>query len=287
LKYLNFILFTFFSTVLVAQIDAPKASPFTKLEQYVGLTKITVAYSRPGAKGRKVIGGLVPYGRIWRVGANESTKFTTDTELAIRGNYLPKGTYALYAFPYEDYWDVVFHKNTEHWGDGRKAYEPAEDAFRIRIKPQEIPNYQENFLITFDQIDHNSINMLWIWEHTLIKIPISVDTDTKMRKEIASSIEKNPTAQTYYEAARYLQEQGESYPEALSYLNKAIEIGGDTYYFYRVKSLVEAALKDYDSAIISAQKSLELAQKEDKDEFVRMNEQNISLWSTKQIKIKQ
>jgi tetratricopeptide (TPR) repeat protein len=287
LKYLNFILFTFFSTVLVAQIEAPKASPFTKLEQDVGLTKITVAYSRPGAKGRKVIGGLVPYGRIWRVGANESTKFTTDTELAIRGNYLPKGTYALYAFPYEDYWDVVFHKNTEHWGDGRKAYEPAEDAFRIRIKPKEIPNYQENFLITFDQIDHNSINMLWIWEHTLIKIPISVDTDTKMRKEIASSIEKNPTAQTYYEAARYLQEQGESYPEALSYLNKAIEIGGDTYYFYRVKSLVEAALKDYDSAIISAQKSLELAQKEDKDEFVRMNEQNISLWSTKQIKIKQ
>ena len=129
--------------------------------------------------------------------------------------------------------------------------------------------------------------MLWIWEHTLIKIPILADTDTKMKQEIASSIEKNPTAQTYYEAARYLQEQGESYPEALSYLNKAIEIDGDTYYFYRVKSLVEAALKDYGSAIISAQKSLELAQKEDKDEFVRMNEQNISVWRTKQVSIKQ
>jgi len=270
--------------VLVAQIDAPKASPFSKLEQQVGLTKITDTYSRPGAKGRKVIGGLVPYGRIWRVGANESTKFTTDDDLTILGNYLSKGTYALYAFPYEDYWDVVFHKNIEHWGDGRKAYEPAEDAFRIRIKPQEIPNYQENFLITFDQIDHNSINMLWIWEHTLIKIPISVDTETKMKQEIASGIEKNPTAHTYYEAARYLQEQGESYPEALSYLNKAIELGGDTYYFYRVKSLVEAALKDFGSAIISAQKSLELAQKEDKDEFVRMNEQNISVWKNKQVK---
>lgn len=287
MKYLIFIFFTFLSTVLVAQIEAPKASPFAKLEQDVGLTKITVAYSRPGAKGRKVIGGLVPYGRIWRVGANESTKFTTDTDLTIRGNYLPKGTYALYAFPYEDYWEVVFHKNTEHWGDGRKAYDSSEDAFRIRIEPKQIPNYQENFLITFDQIDHNSINMLWIWEHTLIKIPISVDTDTKMKLLIASNIQKNPTAQTYYEAARYLQEQGESYPEALSYLNRAIEIGGDTYYFYRVKSLVEAALKDYSSAIISAQKSLELAQKEDKDEFVRMNEQNISVWRTKQVKIKQ
>jgi hypothetical protein len=287
LKVLNLILFTCFSTVLAAQIEAPKASPFSKVEQDVGLTKITIAYSRPGAKGRKVLGGLVPYGRIWRVGANESTKFTADDDLTIMGNNLPEGTYALYAFPYEGHWDVVFHKNTEHWGDGRKAYDPEEDAFRIRIKPQEIPNYQENFLITFDEIDHNSINMLWIWEHTLIKIPISVDTDTKMRQEIAFKIAENPTAQTYYEAARYLQEQRESYPEALSYLNKAIELGGDTYYFYRVKSLVEAALKDYGSAIISAQKSLELAQKEEKDEFVRMNEQNISVWSLKQINTKQ
>lgn len=287
MKVLNLILFTCFSTVLAAQIEAPKASPFSKVEQDVGLTKITIAYSRPGAKSRKVLGGLVPYGRIWRVGANESTKFTADDDLTIMGNNLPEGTYALYAFPYEGHWDVVFHKNTEHWGDGRKAYDPEEDAFRIRIKPQEISNYQENFLITFDEIDHNSINMLWIWEHTLLKIPISVDTDTKMRQEIAFKITENPTAQTYYEAARYLQEQGESYPEALSYLNKAIELGGDTYYFYRVKSLVEAALKDYGSAIISAQKSLELAQKEDKDEFVRMNEQNISVWSLKQINTKQ
>ncbi len=287
MRYLNFILFTFFSTVLVAQIEYPKVSPFSILEQDIGLSKITIAYSRPGAKGRKVIGGLVPFGRIWRVGANESTKFTTDSDLSVMGNYLPKGTYALYAFPYKGYWDVVFHKNTEHWGDGRKAYNPSEDAFRIRIEPEQIPNYQENFLITFDEIDHNSANMLWIWEHTLIKIPISVDTDTKMKQEIASAIEKNPSAQTYYEAARYLQEQGESYPEALSYLNKAIEIGGDTYYFYRVRSLVEAALEDYESAIISAQKSMELAQKEGKDEFVRMNNLNISAWGEKQVKNKQ
>ncbi|UCD59746.1 MAG: DUF2911 domain-containing protein [Flavobacteriaceae bacterium] len=287
MKALNFILALLFSAVLTAQIEIPDASPFSKVEQDVGLTKITVAYSRPGAKGRKIFGGLVPYGRIWRVGANESTKFTADSDISVMGNYLPRGTYALYAFPYEDYWEVVFHKNTEHWGDGRKAYNPAEDAFRIRINPLKTSGYQENFLITFDVINHNAINMLWIWENTLIKIPIAVDTDSKMMEEIATGIKQNPTAQTYYEAARYLQEQGKLYTQALIYLNKAIEIGGDTYYFYRVKSLVEAALEDYESAINSAQKSLELAQKEDKDEFVRMNEQNISLWKDKQITTKQ
>lgn len=287
MKALNFILALLFSAVLTAQIEIPDASPFSKVEQDVGLTKITVAYSRPGAKGRKIFGGLVPYGRIWRVGANESTKFTADSDISVMGNYLPQGTYALYAFPYKDYWEVVFHKNTEHWGDGRKAYDPVEDAFRIRISPLKIADYQENFLITFDEINHNTINMLWIWEQTLIKIPIAVDTDSKMMEEIATGIRQNPTAQTYYEAARYLQEQGKLYKQALLYLNKAIEIGGDTYYFYRAKSLVEAAMEQYGSAIISAQKSLELAQKEDKDEFVRMNEQNISLWKDKQITTKQ
>jgi tetratricopeptide (TPR) repeat protein len=287
LKAINFILIILCSTVLAAQIEIPKASPFSRVEQDVGLTKITVAYSRPEAKGRKIFGGLVPYGRIWRVGANESTKFTTDSDISVLGNYLPQGTYALYAFPYKDYWEVVFHKNTEHWGDGRKAYNQEEDVFRVRINPVKISDYQENFLITFDEIDHNSCNMLWIWENTIISIPIAVDTDSKMMKVIANGIKQNPTAQTYYEAARYLQEQGKLYTQALLYLNKAIEIGGDTYYFYRVKSLVEAALEDYGSAIISAQKSLELAQKEDKDEFVRMNEQNISLWREKQVKSKQ
>ena len=287
MKALNFILILFYSTVLTAQIPIPEASPFSKVEQDVGFTKITVEYSRPGAKGRKIFGGLVPYGRIWRVGANESTKFTVDSDISVMGNYLPKGTYALYAFPYEDYWEVVFHKNIGHWGDGRKAYDPEEDAFRMHINPLKIPDHQENFLITFDEIDHNAINMLWIWEHTLIKIPIAIDTDSKMMEEIAKGIKENPTAQTYYEAARYLQEQGKLYSRALLYLNKAIEIGGDTYYFYRVKSLVEAALEDYGNAIISAQKSMELARKEDKDEFVRMNEQNISLWKGKRIITKQ
>ncbi|MEJ1223957.1 DUF2911 domain-containing protein [Sediminicola sp. 1XM1-17] len=262
-----------------AQITHPKASPFSQVEQEVGLSKITVDYSRPSVRGRTIFGQLVPYGRIWRVGANESTKITLDTDMKVLGNSLLKGTYALYAFPESDVWKIVFHNNTTHWGDGRTAYDAAEDALRVSVIPEKIPYFQENFLITFENITHSSLDMAWVWENTKIVVPMTVDTHSMMVEEINKQLQENPTAQTYYEAARYYQEQGMEYSLALDYLNKAIALGGDTYYFYRVKSLVEAALLDYKAAILSAQRSLELAAKEGKDEFVRMNQENIKNWN--------
>lgn len=261
-----------------AQIKHPKASPFSFVEQEVGLSKITVKYSRPATRGRQIFGDLVPYGRIWRVGANESTKVTVDTDMKILGNTLPKGTYALYAFPEATSWQIVFHTNTSHWGDGRKNYDASEDLFRIVMEPKKIPYHQENFLINFDSITHNSVQMDLTWENTQVTIPFQVQTHNQMLAEIKKQLTENPTAQTYYEAARYLQEQGQDYEIALDYLNKALELGGDTYYFHRVKSLVQANLGNYTSAIESAKKSLAIAQKLEKDEFVRMNQKNIDTW---------
>jgi len=206
---------------------------------------------------------------------------TVDNEVEVLGNKLPKGTYALYAFPEEKEWEIVFHKNTTHWGDGRKDYKAEEDAFRVKVIPQLREEFQENFLISFDSITHDGANMLWHWANTKVSIPINFDGHGKMKEQIAKKLSKNPTAQTYYEAARYLQEQQLDYPIALQYLNKALEIGGDTYYFHRVKSLVEAALGDYASAIESAEKSLKISEELEKDEFVRMNEKNITLWKEK------
>ncbi len=270
---------------LAAQINHPKASPAAKVEQEVGLSKIVIDYSRPAVRGRKIFGDLVPYGRIWRVGANASTKITVTSEVKIMGNILPAGTYALYAFPEAQKWQIVFHANTAHWGDGRKAYNPEEDVFRVTVIPETLPTKQENFLITFDEVRHDTVNMIWAWDTTRVVIPISVDTHSLMLKEIEIKLGDNPSAQTYYESARYLQEWGTDYRTALAYLNKAITLGGDTYYFYRVKSLVEAALKDYGAAITSAKKSLELASAQEKDEFVRMNQKNIDFWEA-QLKLK-
>ncbi|TAI46634.1 DUF2911 domain-containing protein [Flagellimonas allohymeniacidonis] len=270
-----------------SQISHPKASPFAIVEQEFGLSKIKVEYSRPAVRGRHVFGpqadgqkGLVPYGRIWRVGANESTKITVSTDMQVKGKHLPKGTYALYAFPEENSWEIAFHTNLSHWGDGRKNYNPNEDLFRIKLSLEKLSDHQENFLIAFDSITHNSAQMELTWANTRLVIPFEVDTHAQMELEISRQIESNPTAQTYYEAARYLREQNRDPKRALQYLNHALRIGGDTYYFHRVKSLVEAALGDYKSAIVSAQKSMELANQQDKDEFVRMNQKNIKLWKT-------
>lgn len=279
MKYLVSILLLLSALAGAAQISHPKASPFAQVEQEVGLSKITVSYSRPATKGRTIFGQLVPYGRIWRVGANESTKITLDTDMEVLGNSLAKGTYALYAFPQEETWEIVFHNNTTHWGDGRTDYDPEEDALRVTVIPEKVPLFQENFLITFDAITHNSLEMIWVWESTKVVIPMSVNTKSAMLDEINKKIKENPTAQTYYEVARYYQEQGMEYSLALDYLKKAIDLAGDTYYFYRVKSLVEAALLDYKAAVLSAQKSMELAKLEGKDEFVRMNEENIKNWN--------
>lgn len=269
------------STAMFSQLDHPKASPAATVTQVVGFTKIEIVYSRPAANGRKIFGELVPYDRIWRVGANESTKISVDTEVEVLGNKIPIGTYALYAFPQEQEWEIVFHNNTSHWGDGRKEYNPEEDALRLKVKPQEAQTHQENFLIAFDSISHNSATLVLHWAKTKISIPFTVDTHKFMEQQIEERLSHQAKPQTYYEAARYYVEQGMKYETALQYLNKAIALGGDTYYFHRVKSLAEAELGDYKAAIKSAEKSKELAQAQDKDEFVRMNQKKIDLWKYK------
>ena len=141
------LLFFFFSMLVVAQLEHPKASPAASVIQEVGLSTVAVVYSRPAARGRVIFGDLVPYRRIWRVGANASTKIAIDTDFFVDGHPLAAGTYALYAFPEEDAWDIVFHSNIEHWGDGRDSYNSKEDALRFQVKPEQVATYQENFEI--------------------------------------------------------------------------------------------------------------------------------------------
>jgi len=262
-----------------AQIIHPKASPFQEVSQHVGLSEVRISYSRPAVKGREIFGHLVPYGRIWRVGANESTKISLTHPMQIGDHQIPAGTYALYAFPEAAAWEIVFHKDTTLWGDGRDAYSTSDELFRTRVIPEPWPMVQENFLITFDQITHHSLELLLIWDRTCIRIPMEVDTQSFMEASIAEALSTAPSAQSYYEAARYLQEEGRDYDRALNYIDKSLEYGGETYYFHRVRSLILAGLGSYSEAVEAARRSEFLAANEGKDEFVRMNRENIEKWT--------
>lgn len=285
MKILPFIIVFSWSLIGLGQLEHPKASPFSTITQDIGLSTINIVYSRPAARGRTIFGndskglpGLVPYNRIWRVGANESTKITFDTPIEIMGEEIAPGSYALYAFPSKDEWEIVFHANTTHWGDGRTAYNPDEDVLRVKVTPIKTLDFQENFMISFDRLSHDSVDMVWHWATTKIKVPITVDTKSVMAIQIQKKLQANPTAQTYYEIARYYQEQGVKTLAALDFVNKALKLGGETYYFYRIKSLLQGDLGMYKEAIVSANKSLQIADNLGKDEFVRMNQKNILLW---------
>ncbi len=265
----------------IAQIDAPQISPRSVILQTVGLTDIQVDYSRPGKRGRLVMGNLVPYGRIWRVGANESTRITLFDDAKIAGYPVPKGTYALYCIPEKEEWTIIIHKNITHWGDGRFDYDASEDLLRFRVMPQVIPYVQETFLISFDSLTHNSAQMVWLWENTKVSFKIEVDTDKKMMEQIEKLIVEKPTADTFYQSARYLQEQNKMQVRAIDWLTKAQQLAGDKYYIHRVWALVLAQIEEYAQAIEHANLSKKLAALEGKDEFVRMNESSVEDWNAR------
>jgi tetratricopeptide (TPR) repeat protein len=280
---MNFKYLVLFSILYVpfrtqAQINIPRICPSSTIQQTIGLTDFEVDYSRPAKRGRVLVNGLIPYGRIWRVGANESTKFKVSHDILVNGDTLKAGVYALYAFPDKEKWDIVFHSDTSHWGDGRDAYDPSKDALRVTSNMYYENDNVENFRIDFQNLDHNSGTMVWAWGTFRISVECTVFTDDYVMKDIEKQVLENPNALTFYQAARYFQEQEKESELALEYLDEAESIEGATYYIYRVRALVLAKLEEYEKAIQSAQTSKELAQKEGKDEFVRLNEGYILEW---------
>jgi len=263
---------------LFSQITHPLISPACTLQQTVGLTEITIAYHKPGARGRKIFGSLVPFKRIWRVGANESTKISFSDSVFIKGHLLPKGTYALYAIPDSLQWEVIFHRNLSHWGDGRKQYRPEEDALRITTTPDTQFYHSEDLQLYFENITFEKADLVIHWEHTKVSVPIAFQTQTKMLREITYQVKNNPTADTYYQSGRYLKEAGLLPAIAKEYLIKANALHPNKYYIHRVWAEVEGQLKNYQKAIELAKISAQLAEKEGKDEFVRMNERSIQKW---------
>ncbi|MDQ3392707.1 MAG: DUF2911 domain-containing protein [Bacteroidota bacterium] len=263
-----------------AQISVPSVSPLATASQKVGLADVTITYSRPSAKGRKIMGDLVPYDKMWRTGANESTKFKTSEELTIEGKKLPAGEYALYTQPGKDEWTVVFSKNTQLWG--KDGYNEKDDAIRFKVKATNYPVKVETFTINIADVTLAGANLEILWENTLVKFSMTSDVDTKVMSQI-NQFASNPNASlanTYFQSAGYLYETGKDFDKALEYVNKTLEFN-QGFWVYHLKAKIQGKLKDFKNAITTAETSIAKAKDANNEDYVKLNEKLLAEWKTK------
>lgn len=263
-----------FTTSLSAQIRTPAASPGAKTETTIGLTDVAVEYSRPGVKGRKIFSddGLVPMGKIWRTGANQVTKVTFSGDVMVGGADLKGGSYAILTKPMADKWDVMLYPyEGGNWG----MYREKTPAATVSAKTASVPGKVENFTIMFDEYTMTGANMYMMWDNTMVALPI----ETKVKEAVMANIEQvmaGPSMNDYYQAASFVADNGDK-KTALDYINKAIEMGGDSpaYWMVRRQGLILADLGMNDKAKAAFNRSMALAKEAGNEDYVRLNQESL------------
>ncbi|MHB1147463.1 MAG: DUF2911 domain-containing protein [Lutibacter sp.] len=267
------------TSTINAQIKTPQPSPAAKMEQVVGLTDVTVEYSRPGMKGRTIFGDLVPYGEVWRTGANANTKITFSDDVTIGGKELKKGTYAIYTIPNTTSWDVIFYSDATNWGNPEK-WDESKVALKTNVAVVPMPNKIESFTMTFDDVNNDSAVLGILWENTYVGVKFEVPTDKTTMKSIETAL-AGPTKNDYYQAATYYHTSGKDLKQALEWMKKAVEGDDPAYWILRRMSLIQADLGDKAGAIATAKRSLAAAEKAGNADYVKMNKESIAEWSKK------
>lgn len=274
------VLFTFALTLMFsvnAQIETPAPSPFSKVEQKVGLTDVTLEYSRPSMRGRAVFGNLVPYGKLWRAGANKNTMITFSDDVVVAGTTLKAGAYAIFIVPSQETWDVIFYSDTNNWG-APKELDDAKIAAKATVKTMKMPMTAETFTLTLDNLTSNSAELGFIWENTMANVKFEVPTDTK----VAAAIEKTmagPSANDYYASAVYYMQEGKDLDKAKTWMDKAMSMVKEpAYWQMRQQSLLYAKMGDKKNAIATAKKSLEAAKEAGNADYVKMNTDSLKEW---------
>lgn len=160
---------------LAAQFEAPLISPRATVTQRIGVTDFSVSYSRPGVKGRVIWGGLVPYGKPWRTGANRATTITSPDDFEVAGKKIPAGTYSIVTIPGKESWTVAFNTDLDLWF--RTSYDEKKDALRVAVKPVALAEAVESFTIVFRNVTNESTDLSFIWEK--LRVPVKIKVDTK------------------------------------------------------------------------------------------------------------
>ena len=255
-------------------LKTPTLSPFSQITQEIGLTEVALEYSRPSAKGRTVFGELVPYDKIWRTGANASTKITLLESAYIDGKSIQSGTYALYTIPGEEVWTIIIHSNTKLRSLAGDAYNPAEDVFRLDIKPQSTDNYIETFTIQFTDLQSNSLNLQLVWENTLVSIPIEFEVDQQIEQQMTEFM-NNPDSiphRTYFEAAQYWLNNNKDLGDALTFINVALDKSPENFRYGLLKAKIQDKNGDFKAALVTINDAHNWATTAKKNNYIEQTE---------------
>jgi hypothetical protein len=238
-------------------LDLPRQSQRAQVSQRVGITDITISYHRPLVNDRKVWDALVPYGKVWRAGANENTTITFSDPVQIEGKPLDKGTYGLHMIPNADEWTIIFSKNSTSWG--AFTYDQAEDGLRVTVKPK-AADMHNALTYDFDQLQPDSAVVELEWEKIAVPFKVSVDVHGVVQASLKKQL-RNLSQYTWIswdDAANYLLAEKIALDDALTYANKSIE-NEDRFDNELTKSKVLTALNRKDEATTAEKKALELA----------------------------
>ncbi len=268
-------------SVATAQIKTPAASPTAKITQNVGLTDVTVEYSRPSVKGRTIFGGLVPFGEMWRTGANKNTIFTFSAPVKIGGKDLKAGSYSLFTVPGQSEWDIIFYTDTENWGVPQ-TWDATKEAARFKVKSEKMDFNIESFMIDLGDLTNDGFTIGIGWEKTWVNIPVKLTTDEVVTASITKTM-AGPSSDDYYSAGRYYFDSGKDLKQAYDWIHKSNEMDGKEPKFWKLRqeSLVLAALGKYKDAIAVAEKSKTLAVEAKNKDYERMNTASIAEWTKK------
>lgn len=244
------------------RLQTPTLSPISKVSQQVGLTSISLEYSRPSAKGRVVFGDLVPYDEIWRTGANASTKIILEEAAHIGGNAIDKGTYALYTIPNKEQWTIIIHSKTDMRSLAGDVYKKENDVFRFTVPVQRTEDYTETFTIQFNDIKADNLHLDLMWENTKISIPIAVEVSSKIDQQMKAFLlapEKIPH-RTYFSAAQYYLTNDRDLKTAVNWIDAALKKSPKNFRYGLLKAKILHKSGDSNAAMNTINEAHEWAQ---------------------------
>jgi hypothetical protein len=239
-------------------LEFPQPSPAATLKQRVGLTDFEIAYSRPSVKGRKIFGSLVPFGEVWRTGANAATKITFSTDVKFEGQNVPAGSYALVTIPGEKEWTVILSKVTGDWG--AYAYDEKNDQLRVKVQPKTLAEPIETMTIEFSGLRDASATLVIAWDKTLVPVKLATDLVDSLKAKIAEAM-AGDGKKPYFQAAMFYYEHDLDLKQALAWIDEAVKERPDAVWIVYRKGLIQAKAGDKKGALESAKAALELAKK--------------------------